>query len=82
MIVACTVWATERSHAARAEFQRVTPCPANDQRRGPCPGYIVDHIIPLCAGGPDHPENMQWQTVENAKSKDRDERRQCAGKKA
>lgn len=26
------------------------------------PGYEVDHIVPLCAGGADRPENMQLLT--------------------
>lgn len=42
------------------------------------PGHVVDHIIPLCAGGPDTPENMQWQTIAAAKKKDVLERRECA----
>lgn len=33
------------------------------------PGYEVDHIIPLCAGGPDTPENMQLLSVEEHKRK-------------
>ena len=51
-----------RSAAAVAEFKRQNPCPINSARRGPCPGYEVDHIEPLCAGGADTPENMQWLT--------------------
>jgi len=39
--------------------------------------YGKDHIVPLCAGGADSPSNMQWQTVEEAKIKDREERAQC-----
>lgn len=39
-----------RSSAAVAEFKRQNPCPINSARRGPCPGYEVDHIGPLCAG--------------------------------
>lgn len=35
------------------------------------PGYVIDHIIPLKRGGCDSVENMQWQTVEDAKAKDR-----------
>ena len=46
-------------------------------RHHPCPGYVVDHIEPLCAGGPDDPGNMQWQTVKEAKEKDRKEREMC-----
>jgi len=30
---------------------------------------VVDHIVPLCAGGADAPSNMQWQTVEAAKAR-------------
>lgn len=41
------------------------------------PGYVVDHIVPLACGGADHPDNMQWQTVEDAKAKDRIERKGC-----
>lgn len=66
-----------RSHTAKAEFKRLQPCPSTGRPRGACPGYIIDHVVPLCAGGPDEPGNMQWQTVEAAKVKDRDERRQC-----
>lgn len=51
-----------RSSAAVAAFKRANPCPLNDARRGACPGYEVDHIQPLCASGPDVPDNMQWLT--------------------
>lgn len=66
-----------RSSSAKAEFKRLQPCPSTDRPRGACPGYVIDHVVPLCAGGPDEPANMQWQTVEAAKVKDRAERRQC-----
>ena len=33
----------------------------------------VDHIVPLKRSGADAPENMQWQTVQDAKAKDRTE---------
>lgn len=66
-----------RSASAIAEFKRQQPCPSNGMPRGPCPGYIIDHVQPLCADGADHPRNMQWQTVVDAKEKDRDEWRTC-----
>jgi len=66
-----------RSHAARAAFQRAYPCPASGAPRGPCPGYVIDHIVPLCAGGEDRPENMQWQTRPDSLIKDRHEGRLC-----
>ena len=34
-------------------------------------GHVVDHIVPLKRGGADEPWNMQWQTVQEAKAKDR-----------
>lgn len=67
-----------RSAAAVAAFKRANPCPANGAHRGSCQGYIVDHVVPLCAGGDDAPSNMQWQSVADAKTKDTLERRQCA----
>lgn len=66
-----------RSHQARAEFQAANPCPSTGKTRGSCPGWIVDHVEPICAGGADRPENMAWQTVADAKVKDRAERAQC-----
>ena len=69
--------AAPRSHSAKAEFQRATPCPANDARRGQCPGYVIDHIVPLCADGADAPANMQWQTIADAKRKDVEEAKLC-----
>lgn len=35
------------------------------------PGYVVYHIVPLKRSGSDTPGNMQWQTKEAAKAKDR-----------
>lgn len=40
-------------------------------------GYQVDHIIPLCAGGPDTPENMQLLTIEEHREKTRIDVRWC-----
>lgn len=66
-----------RAPAVRAEFQRLNPCPSTGERRGPCPGWVGDHIIPLCAGGADSVENMQWQTIAASLDKDSDERDLC-----
>src|SRR2546425_7508714 len=56
-----------RHPAARAQFLRQTGYPHGR------PGYVVDHIIPLECGGADSPTNMQWQTIAEAKAKDRTE---------
>lgn len=67
-----------RSQKAKVLFQWDHPCPANGAQRGKCPGYVIDHIDPLCHGGADAPTNMQWQTIQDAKVKDRWERKLCA----
>lgn len=61
----------------RTAFKRASHCPATGKPSGPCPGFVVDHIRPLCAGGLDHPSNMQWQTTADAKTKDRLEAQEC-----
>lgn len=69
--------AGQRSAAEVAAFKRANPCPATGLRRGSCPGYEVDHIEPLCAGGPDTRENMQWLTVAEHRVKTRFDVRTC-----
>jgi hypothetical protein len=54
----------ERSSAARNEFVKAYPCPATGRTKGSCPGYHVDHIVPLACGGADAPRNMQWLSAE------------------
>lgn len=66
-----------RDRAQRAEFVRDHPCPATGETRWKCPGYVVDHIVPLCAGGADKPSNMQWQELAESKVKDNEERALC-----
>jgi hypothetical protein len=63
-----------RSSSAIAQFERDHPCPSTKHNTGACPGYIVDHIISLACAGPDAPANMQWQSVPDAKAKDKWER--------
>lgn len=68
---------TKRSQSAKVEFKLQNPCPATGATKGPCNGYVIDHIKPLACGGADHPVNMQWQTVAEAKEKDKWERKGC-----
>ena len=55
----------KRSRAATYQFKVQT-----GYRHGR-PGYVIDHIIPLKRGGCDCPSNMQWQTIADAKAKDK-----------
>lgn len=77
LLCAAAQCAQHRSAAALAEFKRANPCPSTGERRGKCPGYVIDHIKPLACGGADAPANMQWQTIEDAKAKDKWERKAC-----
>lgn len=68
---------SKRSKAARDAFEREHPCPSTGKRSGRCPGYVVDHVKALACGGADAPSNMQWQTAEAGKAKDKSERIGC-----
>ncbi len=61
---------TKRSQSAKVAFKHQHPCPN-------CKGYVIDHIVPIACGGADAPSNMQWQTVADAKAKDKWERKGC-----
>lgn len=54
-----------RSRAVVREFERETGHP------GGWRGHVVDHIIPLARGGCDCRYNLEWQTVEEGRAKDR-----------
>ena len=84
LAAACTpdAYATDRNPAVRAAFMRQHPCPATGKRIGACPGYVVDHVIPLCIGGADSVRNMQWQTDADGLAKDKIEWKQCRAKRA
>jgi 5-methylcytosine-specific restriction endonuclease McrA len=52
-----------RSSSARRKFHKSNPCPSTGKTSGSCPGYHVDHVMPLACGGADAPHNMQWLTA-------------------
>jgi hypothetical protein len=61
----------KRNPEARREFMKSHPCPSTGETSGACPGYVVDHVVPLKRGGADAPSNMQWQTIQEGKAKDK-----------
>ena len=81
LLISITAYAEHaRIHRSQAEvraFMRLHPCPSTHKNHPPCPGWIVDHVKPLACGGADDPSNMQWQTVADAKAKDKWERKNC-----
>lgn len=66
-----------RSSSVRAEFRKANPCPATGKKTGACPGWQIDHMHALCAGGVDEPGNLNWIKVEDHKRKTRQDVREC-----
>jgi len=62
-----------RSSKAKQSFRKNHPCPSTGKTSGACAGHVIDHIKPLKKGGRDASSNMQWQTVKDAKAKDKRE---------
>lgn len=50
---------SRRADVIRA-FRDRYPCPSTGLKRGACPGWAIDHVIPLAVGGCDSVSNLQW----------------------
>lgn len=71
----------QRSPKVRAQFLSTHACPATGQlARSGCPGFEVDHIVPLCAGGADAVHNLQWLSIAEHRAKTRLDRAGCRQK--
>jgi hypothetical protein len=80
LITACFFCASAeaaRSGAAKRQFAKVHACPSTGANKPACPGYQIDHILPLKCGGADAPHNMQWLAVTAHKEKTRREAGMC-----
>ena len=49
-----------RSSAVLTAFKRAHPCPVTGLSTGACPGWAIDHIIPLACEGCDAVSNLAW----------------------
>jgi hypothetical protein len=65
LALATPALAEQRDPAAVRQFIQQNPPP------GPRSNFVVDHIVPLIQGGTNALSNMQWQTIPDAKAKDR-----------
>jgi hypothetical protein len=65
-----------RSASVEHEFQLTHPCPGLTS--GLCPAWVKYYIVPLAGGGLDAISNLPWQTIRDAKAKDKWETKGCA----
>ena len=78
LILSVAALAEARDPHQVALFRKDNPCPATGHTTGACPGWVVDHIKPLCFDGVDAPSNMTWQSRAVSFKKDAFEREACA----
>lgn len=69
-----------RSRTVLRDFKALYPCPSTRRSTGACPGWALDHVIPLACGGCDAVGNLQWlpdsiKSASTPSAKDRFERR-------
>jgi hypothetical protein len=50
----------KRSRTVLKDFVQIHPCPANNLPDVSCPGWAIDHVIPLASCGVDEIINLQW----------------------
>ncbi len=68
-----------RSTVVIDNFRKLYKCPSTKSYEGKCPGWSIDHVIPLSCNGVDDIYNIQWlpNAIKSAKGtlpKDRWER--------
>ena len=75
---------TSRSTKVINAFKKQWACPSTGLHKGACPGWAIDHVIPLACGGRDAVYNMAWMPDESKSCaadycKDRYERKVYGG---
>lgn len=53
-----------RSYKVYTAFRKLHLCPSTNLPTGSCPGWQVDHVIPLASCGCDILSNLQWLPIE------------------
>ena len=53
-----------RSTAVLNAYRKIHPCPVTGKSYGACPGWAINHVIPLAKGGCDSVINLQWLPVQ------------------
>lgn len=46
------------------KFKKIHPCPSTGLKTGACPGWQINHTIPLACGGCDVVNNMDWMPTD------------------
>jgi hypothetical protein len=76
-VIATSAPSIARDRSQVRAFRVENPCPATGLHRGACPGWNVDHVMPLCAGRADTPRNMQWIRTDDHRFKTLVDVREC-----
>jgi hypothetical protein len=50
----------KRSSAVLTAYKKIHPCPSTGLTTGACPGWALNHSIPLACGGCDAVYNLTW----------------------
>jgi hypothetical protein len=54
----------KRSPQVLSAFRKIHPCPSTGRVGGACPGWQMNHVIPLYSGGCDAVTNLDWMPDE------------------
>jgi len=54
----------KRSTTVLKAFQKIHPCPSTGLTTGACPGWALNHTVPLACGGCDAVNNLDWMPDE------------------
>lgn len=68
---------TARSGKTAYQFRKTHPCPSTGQIQKSCKGWVINHIVPLCYGGIDSVDNMEWEEKVSSYKRDVFERKIC-----